>query len=491
MKHIKYTETPSDESSERCDFICKGLSTAKTVEQKLKYMKCLVVEFPLEFQNKLNFFRDTLKYDTTGDTRIILSEICRWNLCDEFTSIQLCVTLYNNHIYELCYDCFRATYTKATQLSIKLECLYYMMNSPDRSFVEKEVKFILQTYMKAKEKYSILVSFSRNYVKTTMNSEKISVEYDPSFIFRLHLSFFENDDNDLQYRLLSASLLLQLECEEAEVNKSKIILQLKQTAEQSTDDKIKAEIVDIIRRLTKDEWSNMMLEKLSYDNKDIYSKSKSIYANKHNVHGFEDKVEECVLDLIKTDTLCVIEDVQKEIAQLLTSKEKLYLCRKSLNRISQDLTTYTAMKVTLVQIVEKMWHKICTQCDADFLKMRFIDELIDMSGTCGTGHLIRLFNIFDEYKFTISFEEQLKNNVIARIGAMIKQESEEKRDNILLGMAEDCSEEEKKYFTEYLSSVKKKLYEELHKEFVDEGFMTGTLFDSEFEKHYFSFGKSA
>ena len=103
-----------------------------------------------------------------------------------------------------------------------------------------------------------------------------------------------------------------------------------------------------------------------------------------------------------------------------------------------------------------------------------VEELVDMADTCSSGHSGRFINVLSIYDDTIriSWDDQIKSNIVGRLNAKIRDiKDEELQAQVSLGMLEDADEDDKKAYTQFIEKTLKDIKEELHGEFVGEGYV--------------------
>jgi len=133
------------------------------------------------------------------------------------------------------------------------------------------------------------------------------------------------------------------------------------------------------------------------------------------------------------------------------SPEQIEKVEKSIHRINTDTSTF-GKGFTLYTIYQSLLNLIERHSQKNDLNERLLDELIDMSGKCSTGHLSRLINVLQGFETDLQVKVKININdeVYAKIKHLIEQEviNDEKMDDIM----EDMLSEHK---TIYISFVKK------------------------------------
>jgi hypothetical protein len=133
------------------------------------------------------------------------------------------------------------------------------------------------------------------------------------------------------------------------------------------------------------------------------------------------------------------------------SPEQIEKVEKSIHRINTDTSTF-GKGFTLYTIYQSLLNLIERHSQKNDLNERLLDELIDMSGKCSTGHLSRLINVLQGFETDLQVKVKININdeVYEKIKHLIEQEviNDEKMDDIM----EDMLSENK---TIYISFVKK------------------------------------
>ena len=133
------------------------------------------------------------------------------------------------------------------------------------------------------------------------------------------------------------------------------------------------------------------------------------------------------------------------------SLEKIEKVEKSIHRINTDTSTF-GKGFTLYTIYQSLLNLIERHSQKNDLNERLLDELIDMSGKCSTGHLSRLINVLQGFETDLQVKVKININdeVYAKIKHLIEQSviNDDKMDDIM----EDMLSEDK---TIYINFVKK------------------------------------
>ena len=131
--------------------------------------------------------------------------------------------------------------------------------------------------------------------------------------------------------------------------------------------------------------------------------------------------------------------------------EQIEKVEKSIHRINTDTSTF-GKGFTLYIIYQSLLNLIERHSQKNDLNERLLDELIDMSGKCSTGHLSRLINVLQGFETDLQVKVKININdeIYAKIKHLIEQAviNDDKMDDIM----EDMLSENK---TIYINFVKK------------------------------------
>jgi hypothetical protein len=268
--------------------------------------------------------------------------------------------------------------------------------------------------------------------KTILNLEKRDIS--KNIIKQVLLRFIKEKNNEIFYRICAGQYLLkQIELEETnELLVSNILLSI--ANDENVEYNLRADASDVLLKSNFDNIANQAKELILKLGK-IEGEIKNIYNNAQNVHS--DEIEESTLEIMeflamysppKLNNIDItFEYVQNEIIKLMNEeldneddKEKINI---SLNRIRIDRALYTKLHQTILGIITKLWVYIINHENKEEIKIRLLEELIDMSGTCSSGFASRLANVisgFGDYNIRISWEDQIVSNFSGRLSARIK-----------------------------------------------------------------------
>ena len=156
-------------------------------------------------------------------------------------------------------------------------------------------------------------------------------------------------------------------------------------------------------------------------------------------------------------------------------KKKLELLKASLLRISLDRSLYNNFQ-KIESLFIKIWQIIKTHEYKDTLITRLIEELIDMSGTCSSGHVSRLINVLSGFEvngkymnLSMNYKDEMTAVIMAKINKLISEIDDEKYQNDILDELLWSSNFEKRFnFNKFFRENVIKIRDEMINEYVTE-----------------------
>jgi hypothetical protein len=407
---------------------------------------------------------------------------------------------------------------------------YHTTNQVSTTFFWDIFKKILESPEENKEDIDIILSRLINIAKIVFNNKTLNEEFRYKLLQSINKSLSINIDfkssifeeflslelSDYKYYIYTCQMLHNIN--KLENNHLSIVYNLTKNRE-LTQNAI-ADIADFFLGVNNDEYKligKQLLESVSFDGKSI----KTFYNNAQNIHhidvdksinpfieklidmNFETKVpnmedEDAYSKFLQT----FITNIENHATDFCFSDENKTRIKHAITRFILDNTLYSSFNISLLQLLIKAYLYIQVHPFKDELLKRMCEELSEMSDTCTTGHIYRLVNIFSSYdvEMTMPVEEEIKSCVFARLQKAISLKSDEEQDAIyeVIGSSDDIKKKEKKkietlkeikgeeeYIDEDLLMNKQedpeiefnrlmgkdieKLYEELRKEYVDQG----------------------
>jgi hypothetical protein len=147
---------------------------------------------------------------------------------------------------------------------------------------------------------------------------------------------------------------------------------------------------------------------------------------------------------------------------------ELQKVHESLERIELDNTVYVSSKnkLCMLDILHRVCAKVFGHVHQDALVSRLLEELLDMSDTCTSGHVLRLVNVFsgfEENSITIDPKVELSTVVLTRVSAYICTLSEETRHALMEAWGED-----ENVLQTHLYRQVSIIHDELYRDYVDQ-----------------------
>jgi len=487
------------------------MSTINTMDDKMKALSLLIKVAPDEGQDMLCRWRDSMNFLRGDDVKNmvdLLIEVTKSSQIPSHERIVTATNLYNLCYFEFCYDCF-ANLAVLPEILVehRIEAARFLfMSEPHKEIAQNTLLEVIETMAYPSQyRYKIIAGFiSRTGINSSLNFTKLKIGYDEDFVYGLQTNFFYNDGNDVRDRILSGQHMLQMDCVD-EKEKDDIVDILFQFASDTTlTNNARADAADVVLREGKDEdriKARTIITDLGFSavntrlEGSLLDRSKTIYNDAENIHAFTDQINRFIEKIINETSITVrpYSDIHAEVTDLVRkhtgeSKDNTQRFRayKALNRISVDTARFTTYKVTLAEIFVHTWIRI-QQYEGEQLEeleKALVEELIDMGDTCSSGHSGRFVNILSRVDDTlkISWDDQIKANVAGRMNARIRDcPDEELRASLAMANSEMAEEEDKENYMKFIQEQLPLLREELHKEFVDEGYISIKEFDRAFE----------
>jgi len=450
----------------------------------------------------------------------LLTKIARSPEIDAHERVMTTVCLYNHGYIDICYRCFSELASDTSLIiTYRIEAARYLFGTQMEEYLEVAqdclIDIVSSQEYSSEYRYNVIAGYiTKTGIATMLNSQKIRVPYNEEFVYGLQSNFFFNTENGIRERILSGQHMLDMsERNVKKEEKEKIGKMLIEIASDSEkyDERARADAADVMMRMGSEEQriiARRIIAELgfSYDKNGkltIIDKAKTIYSNRENVHQMDRCVVVFIDKMVKDTSIKVkpYHEVHNDVAELVRSakeidgkkitkaiRDKIY---KSLNRISIDTASFGKYKTTNAEIFVNVWARIQKRKSDErkVLEQRLIEELLDMSDTCSSGYAGRLVNVLSEFdvELRITWDEQIKSNIVGRINAKIRDEKDEDiRVSLAMGVMENADEEDRRIYNEYIQHYLEKIKVELYKEFVNGRFVT----ENEFEE-YFTNGSKA
>jgi hypothetical protein len=156
-----------------------------------------------------------------------------------------------------------------------------------------------------------------------------------------------------------------------------------------------------------------------------------------------------------------------------TVLKNLELIRASFLRFSLDRGLYTNFQ-SIQTLFIKIWSIIKSHEHSNSLTLRLFEELIDMSGSCTSGHISRIVNVLSGFEIngklinlSIDYKDEMTSNMIAKLNKKILEISDEEyKYNITEEMLWTSNYEGRIHFNKFFRENVMEIRDELYNEYV-------------------------
>jgi len=222
------------------------------------------------------------------------------------------------------------------------------------------------------------------------------------------------------------------------------------------DTMIRSEAADILLRLGTPSFrsaAGKIIEELG--TRFVPGRERTIYTNTQNIHDIEN-IEGAIKEI--TSEPLVVE-MDRILDWLQSCRDDIALL--SFQRITMDTGLFYGFRMT--EILCYVYQRILASPFEQELKKRFLEEMREMNGWCGSGHVIRIINMLqgfdDTIQLTMPIKEEIKASVFSRYSIHLKSCSKEVQEEIALCFCQ----EEKTLLVDFLDTYSP--YDELKKEY--------------------------
>lgn len=478
--------------------------------EKFEAFQVLLEKMPDRAIEILNRWRDGLKYFKGDDEKMyisLISDVVKKTTITSQQKLTTASTLYNLGYLDSCWELFQYVATSDdVEGCHRVDAARYLYSRGDDEAMESAQNVLLDIIgdhsYDTEWRYSIVASFiGKTGINSVINAQKIYIPQDDDFVYTLQVQFFYDERNAIEERLLSGQYLLQLgpdynttveegcPTKQEKVEIGDKILAIAKNEEYSPDRR--ADAADIVSRcgIEDQKVEARKVIKLLGDIDNV--NHSTVYTDAQNIHSFTDQINKALQGMMN-DTSLEIEPysvIYDKIGGLVSehfsnNTRSRFRAKKALYRISIDTAKFTDQYVTLSGILEYVWAKIKKSEHSDELTKRLLEELADMGETCSSGHAGRFVNVLSAYdnNLTISWEDQIKANIVGRMNARIRDAPDDIRDHLVMAKSELADDEDKKVYDEFIDRGLEELWDILKQEFVDGGHTTLEVFTKAFQE---------
>jgi len=477
------------------------------IERELlfKIIKILNDRSPRDLDECMSLLITMFSFSTCNPTQMdkiskLIVSLCLFAELGVEPRIRLADTLFaNQDTRVLSFHCFsKIVEEPGINLVLLMKALGYLFSSNSKPHMEK-VAAILDRTVSDPSLHSVYVY--------KLLADILYMFEDPArknYLNDVVWTFLCQKHHEIEQKIMACIYLLENRnfCSDIQVKGTFIFLSSTMENKQKTVTYNKqADAADALSRYGDGEYrerAKKVLEKLGGNKRNVYANEQSSHAVSESVAKFLTELKEKKVLLKKYGRF--YEDI-KEIYKKLCEgpkRHKFIKLEKSihgaLDRIGADPSKFCGMDMR--EICQRVYDKIYDEKDLQYrltLIDRFFEELSDAYGTCTSGHVNRLANVFIG-GVSISFEDQIKSNYDARFEALVKKiENEELKGNIMIATmlidqeTDDLDEEDQaalKAYHTFIAKNKDALEKELHAEFVGGKYVDEATFNSITQKYY-------
>ena len=271
------------------------------------------------------------------------------------------------------------------------------------------------------------------------------------------------------------------------------------------DDKVKADVLDhLLSYPSTNKAASLMLKDLGEGMKTLDSSQ--------NVHMVSADIDTWIQSIARIPSHNIsFDQVEKDLLERFGSD-----VATSLRRIGMDNSVYGKLYYKLSVILLKVYNKIVGHPHETELFQRLHEELMEMSETCSTGHLLRLMNVFSGYEqsfIQIDPTVEMKSVCNKRLQSLLESLHDVYEDDLLIvegrrkmlikpkeehlvSIGADTTNKQSIYdivldawaeqnepvLQQYLYSYFPTLRDELYKDYVGQKLMTEDVFDETYRE---------
>ena len=283
---------------------------------------------------------------------------------------------------------------------------------------------------------------------------KTLVKINDTIYDNFSLDFFTHSTEPIVYRIMACQMILQKE--NTKHKQKACILLLNFCNDLDLDENVRADAADTLLHLGLDEYKEQARSVIIA----LGGRGVTVYENAQNVHNnsIESSVEKILIDVQYTP----IKLSFKDMIEYLETNENYKKLEIALNRIQCDQTLHTNLNLTLEKIAIIIWNYIHLEESKDELIQRYIEELIDMTNTCTSGHVSRLVSVLSGYtkhNIQISLEDQM----VANLSARFRNKMTDNDGDIMMEYLYSKEFDKPKtleFFRKHISDIQNELYDE-------------------------------
>lgn len=311
-------------------------------------------------------------------------------------------------------------------------------------------------------------------------------EYTGQFMIRILEEYCLNPRLDLRLRIQCCQMGMTV-C--GGVNEKLIQWVTQSVQEHYESEGIVGDLYDVMIRTStnREYWENLLME---YGRRAASSRE-GYHANSQNVHMFSDQAIS-FLGILQSRDQRSVADLESDYPEFESyvcglmlkysySDDEQETVMDTLDRLTYDTARIGRKEISSRALVVLLRPYIKTEAQEKVL----LEELVDMNGTCTTGHYVRLIGLVaseSDTPFSITYEQQIKANIEGRVQAKIKSLPVDTMNMLIEDMIEPVEDRRPDYFI-VMGTILDDVYTEMKKEFVNSGLLSSDQFDQWFMTH--------
>lgn len=454
-------------------------------EERIQAIKIVFKDNPVEFEQVLARLVSMLDLSNVSMINEYLLEICSLDIIpieQRYSAInKMCESdIFQEHAYKLLATlCKQRPPSDRVPLVLYVEQLFRLVKYDREKYTPLIDAFLQDSEIDEQCRYSYLV--------------KSRVSVGMQFWIEYVQKILEQDIFNIRYRIICCSDMMSVDTIDASTRNDIIARLCTWMNDTSLDMNTRADAADLVMTHADNDLQTKARDVLMTMGTHGLGILSTLYDNKQNAHftNTERNVKKIMRQLMEMDvqpTTTPFEVIRDRLFQsyfgtrdLTDDKTRAQVSafEFSLFRITNQVGTVIG-GYTLLDIFLYVYGYIEENRYQEYIEIRLVEELIDMSDTCTTGYYSRLVNTLPGYgpfQMTIDWGSQIQANLIGRLRACIRDD--EKIDKLLEELTEDSFVRKHELRRVYLENISR-IREEMQVEFAP--YIDATDFDLYFRK---------
>lgn len=440
-----------------------------TLENRLKAFKNIQSSNKLQAQEIVSDLCSTFSFSPVETILETIKSLLKINDLEIPMRLVLCTCVYNVEEKRSCsYELFlylikEMMYNKDLYNStIYLEILKYLVSTEytDYHTIYEDIKQLCEFMVN----YCSTDEYKTQIYKSIYSMLNESKYHKDILIYTMNV--IKNTSND-RLRIIIISQFYNI-LNQTTFTEEILVDELLDIVNRNTDENTRADVADLLLRFSREE-SKTEGAKILSSIEGIKGK-RNFYDNSQNIHhiNVDENLQQFIQFLSTYQSLIVVKGTEEDLYQ--KSKNELLSINsdskisQSLNRIYLDSTLYNGFSILTIYL--KIWLIIQSDKNKDELLKRLIEELIDMSDTCSTGHILRLSNVFSGFGYTLKMDIQseMRSKISHLVSTKLQQQNDEEQLDLIDNIT---SEEEMNIFSKFFMKNVEWIKTELLKDYKD------------------------